>query len=112
MIASLLNKFSDSGPTVFVSPGGVLHIAGFTVTNSILYGWICCVLLIVLFIWVARRVSIKPKGGFIQVVEVGVDFISNLVENAFDNKEIGRKYVPFFVTLFFFILFNLTFFLK
>jgi F-type H+-transporting ATPase subunit a len=45
-----------------------------------------------------------PKGGFIQFIEVGVDFITNLVENAFDNKETGRKYVPFFVTLFFFIL--------
>ena len=48
----------------------------------------------------------KQKGGLIQVVEAGVDFITNLVEGAFDDKERGRKYVPYFVTLFFFILLN------
>jgi F-type H+-transporting ATPase subunit a len=37
---------------------------------------------------------------------MGVDFITNLVEGAFDNPKVGRKYVPFFVTLFFFILLN------
>jgi F-type H+-transporting ATPase subunit a len=89
-----------------VAPTGVFNIGGFTVTNSILYGWICAVAITILLIWVARRVTVKPKGGFVQVVEIGVDFITNLVENSFDDKKVGRKYVPFFVTLFFFILFN------
>lgn len=107
MIAGLLTRFAaESGPTVHVAPVGVFQIGGWTITNSILYGWVCAVVIIVLFSWVARRVTVKPKGGFIQVVEIGVDFITNLVENSFDNKKIGRKYVPFFVTLFFFILFN------
>jgi F-type H+-transporting ATPase subunit a len=106
MIGGLLARLADSGPVVHVAPAGVFTLGGFTITNSILYGWACIVVIITLFVWVARRVTVKPKSGFIQVVEVGVDFITNLVEGAFDNKEIGRKYVPYFVTLFFFILFN------
>jgi F-type H+-transporting ATPase subunit a len=106
MIAGLFARFADSGPVVHVAPLGVFRIGGFSITNSILYGWICAVFIIVLLAWVARRVTIKPKGGLVQFIEVGVDFITNLVENAFEDKEIGRKYVPFFVTLFFFILFN------
>ncbi|HXE09936.1 MAG TPA: F0F1 ATP synthase subunit A [Verrucomicrobiae bacterium] len=105
MIGALI-RFADSGPTVHVAPAGVFQLGGLTVTNSILYGWICAVVLIVLFTWVARRVSVKPKAGFIQIVEIGVDFITNLVEGAFDDKKTARRYVPFFVTLFFFILFN------
>lgn len=97
---------AEDGPKVFVSPEHVFNIGSWGITNSILYGWAAAIFLVVLFIWVARKVTIKPKGGFVQVVEVGVDFITNLVENAFDDKEVGRKYVPFFVTLFFFILFN------
>lgn len=97
---------ADSGPTVHVSPVPVFHIGGLTITNSILYGWVCAVLISAFLIWVARRVTVKPKGGVVQFIEVGVDFITNLVENSFDDKKIGRKYVPFFVTLFFFILFN------
>jgi F-type H+-transporting ATPase subunit a len=98
--------FADSSPAVHIAPGGVFHLGGLTITNSIFYGWICSVVLIITFIWVARKITVKPKGGFIQFVEVGADFITNLVVNAFDDKKKGRKYVPYFVTLFFFILFN------
>ncbi len=106
MIGGLVTRFADSGPTVFVAPKEVFTIGGFTITNSILYGWVCAVVIIALLTWVARRVTLKPKGGLIQFIEVGVDFITNLVENSFDDKKVGRKYVPFFVTLFFFILLN------
>jgi F-type H+-transporting ATPase subunit a len=107
MIGTLTGIFAaDSGPTVHVAPAGVFQIGGLTITNSILYGWMCAVIITVFLIWVARRVSVKPKGGIVQFVEVGVDFITNLVENSFDDKKLGRKYVPFFVTIFFFILLN------
>jgi F-type H+-transporting ATPase subunit a len=107
VISGLLSNFAaDSGPVVHVAPAPVFQLGGFTITNSILYGWICAVVIILLFSIIARRVTIKPKAGLTQVVEIGVDFISNLVMNAFDDKKVGRRYVPFFVTLFFFILFN------
>lgn len=107
MITNLLTIFgADSGPNVHVAPAGVFEIGGVTITNSILYGWISAIIITVFLLWVARKVTVKPKGGIIQVVEMVVDFIVNLVENAFDDKKIGRKYVPFFLTMFFIILLN------
>ena len=106
MISALSLLAAASGPTVHIAPLGLFHIGGYTITNSILYGWIGALVICTLLIGVARRVTVKPKGGLVQFIEVGVDFITNLVEGAFDDKKIGRKYVPFFVTLFFFILFN------
>ena len=106
MNLSFLKLLADSGPTVHVAPGGVFNLGGLVITNSILYGWVCAVVIVTLLVWTARRVTVKPKGGFVQIVEVGVDFITNLVEGSFDDKQRARKYVPYFVTLFFFILFN------
>ncbi len=106
MIAAAMTRFADAGPTVFVAPHGLFSIGGVTITNSILYGWICSAVLVAFLIWVARQVTLKPRGGVTQFIEVGVDFISNLVENAFEDKKIGRKYAPYFVTIFFFILLN------
>ena len=106
MIGALVSQLADGGPIVHVAPAGVFQLGGFAITNSILYGWICSFVIIALMVWTARRVTLRPRGGFVQIVEVGVDFISNLVENAFEDKKVGRKYVPFFVTLFFFILFT------
>src|SRR5688500_12581810 len=103
MLNNLLARFAaeSAGPSVHVAPAGVFEIGGWTITNSILYGWICAVAITVFLLWVARRVTVKPKGGVIQVVELVVDFIYNLVVNAFDDKKTGRKYVPFFMTMFF-----------
>ena len=106
MISALLSRFSDNGPLVFVAPEKVIQVGGLTITNSILYGWISIVVITVVLIWVARRVTVKPKGGLIQYIEVAVDFITDLVEGAFNDETVGRKYVPYFVTLFCFILLN------
>jgi F-type H+-transporting ATPase subunit a len=107
MFSGLLSRFAaENGPSVHVAPAEVFKIGSWPVTNSILYGWICAVAITCFLIWAARRVSVKPRGGVVQVVELVVDFITNLVENAFDDKKIGRKYVPFFVTMFFIILLN------
>lgn len=106
MSLGLLTLFAESGPTVHVAPKEVFEIGGWVITNSIVYGWICAGVISALLIFVARKVSVKPKGGIVQFIEAGVDFITNLVENAFEDKKVGRKYVPYFVTLFFFILLN------
>lgn len=106
MILSLFTRFADSGPTVFITPEPVFTIHGITITNSILYGWIASAVLLVTLIIVAKRMTIRPKGGFTQIVEVGTEFITNLVTSSFEDQERGKKYVPYFVTLFFFILFN------
>src|SRR6187402_2904812 len=106
MISGLLTRFADSGPSVHVAPAEVFQIGGITVTNSMLYGWICAVIICTSLIWAARKVTIKPKAGFTQIVEYGTEFVTNLVEGAFDDKRVGRKYVTFFTTLFFFILFS------
>ena len=95
---------ADSGPAVHVAPAGVFHIGTMVITNSILYGWICTLVIMAVLIGVARRVTLRPQGGLVQYVEAGVDFITSMVENTFDDKSKGRKYVPFFVTLFFFLL--------
>jgi F-type H+-transporting ATPase subunit a len=101
-----MQHFAEDGPSIHVAPSGDFHLWGFSITNSILYGWICAAAIITLLILVARKMTVKPKGGAIQLIEAGAEFISGLVEGAFDDKKRGRKYVPFFVTLFFFILLN------
>ena len=104
MLTQLLTSMADSGPAVHVAPLSVWHVAGLNITNSILYGWIATVLIVVLMVWTARQVTVKPRGGIAQFIEAGAEFITNLVEGAFDDKSRARKYVPYFVTIFFFLL--------
>jgi F-type H+-transporting ATPase subunit a len=106
MFTGLLTRFADSGPSVHVAPGTDFTIVGLPITNSIFYGWIVCILIIALLAYVARRATVHPKGGIVQYIEAGVTFATDLVESAFTDRAIGRKYVPFFATMFFFVLLN------
>ncbi len=101
-----LKTIASSGPVTYIAPSGLFHIHGWTITNSMLYGWISIVAMIIVFIWVAHRMTLRPKKGFIQFVEVIAEFIINTVETAFEDKKRARRYIPYFVTLFFFLLFN------
>lgn len=104
---NLLSRFADSaGPIVHVAPGTDFTVGGVSITNSMVLGWAVTLIVIVGLALIARRVTVKPKGGITQYVEAGVTFVVDLVEGAFTDKEKGRKYVPYFVTLFFFILLN------
>lgn len=103
---SAFTRFAEDAPVVHVAPGSNFELAGFPITNSVLMGWVVSLLMIVGLIFVARKVTIRPKGGIVQFVEAGVTFVTDLVQNSFNDKATGRKYVPFFVTLFFFILIN------
>jgi F-type H+-transporting ATPase subunit a len=103
-MGGVFNRFAESSPVVHVAPAHDFTVLGLPITNSIFYGWIILFLAAVLLIVLARRVQIKPLGGFVQYIEAGVDFVTNLVTGAFDDKRIGLKYVPFFVTLFFIVL--------
>lgn len=102
-ISTFASETAD-GPVVHVAPNTVFTIGSLNVTNSMLYGLIVSLLMIVGLMYVARKVTVHPKGGVVQFIEAIVTFVTDLVEGAFDNKGTGRKYVPFFVTLFFFIL--------
>ncbi|HEV2402827.1 MAG TPA: F0F1 ATP synthase subunit A [Candidatus Saccharimonadales bacterium] len=98
--------FADTGPVVYTTAKNLFTIHGVTVSNSMLYGWICAATLLIVLTIIARRMTVRPKGGLTQIIEVGAEFITNLVTSAFEDQKRGKKYVPYFVTLFFFLLFN------
>lgn len=97
---------AESGPSIHVAPQTLFEVGGVAISNSMLYGWICSLLIIALLVYVARTITVKPKGGIVQFIEAGTEFITNLVESSFNDRKKGRRYVPFFVTIFFFVLLN------
>lgn len=103
MILSLL---ASSLPETHIAPEGVFHIGPIVITNSILLGWITIVVMCAVLIYIARRMTVHPKGGLTQFIEAIADFMVGTVTDAFEEKDRAAKYVPFFVTVFFFVLIN------
>lgn len=100
-----ISAASSDGPPVHLTQEVIFHLGPIGITNSMLYGWISALLIITVLIIVARRVTVHPKGGFIQLIEVLAEFIRSTVEGGFENKHKAQKYVPFFLSVFLLILF-------
>lgn len=103
---SAINFIASGIPEIHIAPQTVFHLGPIAITNSIFYGWISAIIVIVIFIAVARRITVHPKGGFIQIVEAIADYMSDTVSSAFSNRERSYKYILYFITLFFFLLAN------
>jgi len=63
--------------------------------------------MILVFTWVAKSIKGKPKAtGFGALIEVGLVWVRDEIVYPWLGPEMGRKWLPFFWTLFFFILGN------
>ncbi len=81
---------------------GPLHV-----TNSIIYGFICAVLLTVLIIFAASRVAFRPtKSKLGQGLEWVMEFIINLLQGPLGGRKLAARYAPIFGAFFLFIIFN------
>ena len=59
-----------------------------------------------LFWWAAKRITMQPqKTGIVALLEVALVWVRDDIVYAWLGQERGRRYLPFFWTLFFFILF-------
>jgi F-type H+-transporting ATPase subunit a len=101
-----LSMVASALPETHIAPQAVFHVGPLAITNSILYGWLITAIAVIGLIVIARRVTVRPKGGIYQFVEVVAEFMTGTITDAFEQKERAAKYVPFFVTVFFFVLVN------
>ena len=74
----------------------------FGLTQYIFWMLVAVVLLLIIIFAAKRRVSLVPKGRFVNAIEFAVEFVRNDVVMATIGPK-GAKHVPFLLSLFFFI---------
>lgn len=106
MLNSLFTRIGsgDSGIHVSLKAEKILEVGPLTVTNSMIYGLIVAIFLMVVLVRLARKSSVKAKKGPVALVEMIVEFVIGLLEGAFGSREKAYKYAPVFGTFFLFIL--------
>lgn len=106
MLQAMLTKFAAEGPSIHITPGQLFEFGGKPITNSIFYGWISSAVIVMIFILVAKRMTLKPKRGLVQFVEIGTEFIISTLTGSLGSRSKAIKYAPYFVTTFFFVMFS------
>lgn len=89
--------------TLFAEP--IFHIGNFTVTNSLLSGFLTTLILGILFWFLNRKILSVPKGLqnlFEMILEVALDLADSITS---DRKK-SEKFLPLVLSFFLFILFS------
>ncbi len=97
---------SAEGPHIAIAPEKIIEIGNVELTNSNIYAWVSALLIGWLVLWTARQIAVKPKGGVVQFVEMGADFVTGLLASSMGSRAKAVKYAPLFATIFFFVLLN------
>lgn len=102
----MIHIFAAEEAHITITPDKLFEIAGYPITNSIFYGWICAAFLIFLLIKARRNIKLSGAKGAAGLIEIGTEFIVGLLESTLGSRTRAIRYAPIFATLFFFIMFN------
>ncbi len=103
----IFNLFASAeGPHIAIAPEKLFEIGGYPITNSMLYGWACATVLIILLIAGRKRIKLGGATGPAQLLDFGTDAIVGILQSTLGTRQRAIRYAPIFVTLFFFIMLN------
>lgn len=105
MVSANLQQFAAE-PVIHITPTPVFELFGIQFTNSMFYGLLCAALTVGVLIYTAKAMTLRPRGGFIQFIEIGTDFITDLLKSSLGSEKKATRYAPWFVSIFFFIVFS------
>jgi F-type H+-transporting ATPase subunit a len=107
MFNNLLQFASESGIHVSLKAEPIQKVGDFVVTNAVIYGLLCSVLLGIILYAAARRTFLRPtKSKLAAGVEWLTEFVINLLQGPFGSREKAAQFTPYFAAFFFFILFS------
>lgn len=104
MSFNFVQNFAADDLHISIAPEKLFQIGEVAITNSMVYGWFCSILIIGLLIAAARKMSVGGSRGPVQLIDAGVEFIVNTMSNSLGSRRMALKYAPIFASLFFFIL--------
>src|SRR5690606_12881539 len=86
----------------------ITKVGPLTVTNSMIYGLICAVIIAAIMIAAKFSIKVEARKGFSQIIEIIIDFVLGMLEGVFGSRAKAVKYAPIFATFFMFILLSNT----
>jgi F-type H+-transporting ATPase subunit a len=88
---------------ISLAPRALFYIAGFPVSNTFLWMVVLSVILMIVFVWVARSMKAVP-GPMQNILEVLIEGSYNFANSITGSEEKTKKMFPLVFTLFIFIV--------
>jgi F-type H+-transporting ATPase subunit a len=97
---------ADSGIHISLKAEKLFELGPLTVTNSMLYGIVTGLILMIIMIMAARRIHLRPARGFVAIIELMTEYVINLLEGPFGSRTKAARFASIFGFYFVFIMFS------
>ena len=104
MFNQLLQFASEEGPHISLRAEPIFKLGDIAITNSVLYGLVVALTMLILGIFAARKAGIKPSGLLTTVFEMAMEFIIGMLVSTLGSRKKAIQYAPIFGTFFIFIV--------
>lgn len=105
----MLGRFAASdGIHISLRAEPITSVGPLTVTNAMIYGVVCAILIATVLVIARRNITVSPRKGFSQIVEILVEYVLNMLEGVFGSRKKAVMYGPIFASFFLFIILNNT----
>jgi F-type H+-transporting ATPase subunit a len=91
-----MTEISLSAPAIF-------HIVGIPISNGHLTAFVVTIFLLIFGLFARKKMGIIPSR-FQSILEMGIEYISEQLEEAFGSKKRARKFLPMIMTTMIFIM--------
>lgn len=78
----------------------LFSIKGFSVTNSLCVAWGVAIFLIVVAIFVGRKIKMAPVQGFAGFVEWAIEGLFNFFDSVTQDRKLTKRFFPLVATIF------------
>lgn len=95
---------AESGIHISLKAEPLFDLGPLTVTNSMVYGLLVAVVITVVMIWAARRISVLPAKGPAAWFEIMMEYVTNLLTGPMGTRERAARFAPVFGFYFVFIM--------
>lgn len=89
--------------TLFAEP--IAHIGNFTITNSLISSWATVIILVILSVFLGKKVKKIPEG-LQNIFEIILEKALELADSVTGDRKKSEKFLPITLALFLFILIN------
>jgi F-type H+-transporting ATPase subunit a len=94
-----------SKPHVILPAEGIVHLSFFTITNTLLASWLTVIVLVVLFYFCTRKMSVNRPGKLQIFAEFVVESLLNFIKGAAGEQN-ARLLFPVVATIFLYVITN------
>ncbi|HMI09780.1 MAG TPA: F0F1 ATP synthase subunit A [Candidatus Saccharimonadales bacterium] len=99
-----MEYFAATELHISMASESLFTIGGFAVTNAVMTGLATTIIVVALFLYVARMVKAGRYNRFIGLVQWGFEGMLGQINSVIADKVLARKIAPLALTIFFFVL--------